>query len=646
MESAQPFAWCLLGAQGEGLPGDRLAYDGASIACTVVPSRDGERSMRRPHRRRHRVTERWKGAIVIVGPTFVWVRALLLITAGGAGVALFAGKTQTGQPALPAVLEVLVGWSFVACGIFLWTRRPTHRLGPLMTSVGMLWLVGRTMMLVVHPVVYPAGLWLTDLWAPAFVVFLLSFPTGRLRSRADLAIVGVFLFVAVPLEALWLVFLAPENGMNVLGVAPDPAAAHVVDRIQRVTFSFGAVLLVIALGRRWLRSSDPVRRQMAPVLVGGAAILLQSVSWITFSFGSSSELLNDLIFVAQIAIPIAVVSVILRARMARAAVADLVVELGQAPTPARLREALANALGDPSLRVAYWSPARDRFIDAAGTTVDLPDPGTGQAVTMLERNGVQETAIIHDAILLEEPGLIASVASAMRLAVENDRLTAEVEAQLNEVRASRTRIVEAGDAERRRIERDLHDGAQQRLVSLSLTLRAARNALGEAGDPAVRQSLDRAADDAREALAELRDLALGIHPLILTEAGLGEAVESLADRATIDVTVDVGSERFSAAVEGAAYFVVSEALANIAKYANASTATVRIRGLDDHLTIEVGDDGVGGADPRSGSGLRGLADRLAALDGTIEIVSPPGGGTRISARIPTRSPSPDPVSTL
>jgi signal transduction histidine kinase len=332
--------------------------------------------------------------------------------------------------------------------------------------------------------------------------------------------------------------------------------------------------------------------------------------------------------------------------MARAGIADLVVEMGQAPTPARLRDALANALGDPSLWVAYWEPSGDRFVDAAGAPVQLPDDGTGQAVTMLERNGVPEAAIIHDAILLEEPGLIASVASAMRLAVQNDRLTSKVEAQLQEVRASRARIVEAGDLERRRVERDLHDGAQQRLISLSLELRMARSKLGEHGDSEVRRSLDRAADEAQAALVELRDLALGIHPLILTESGLGEAVESLADRTSVEVAVDVGPERYSPAVEGAAYFVISEALANVTKYAKATKATVHVRGLADHITIEVSDDGIGGADPRSGSGLRGLADRLAALDGTITVVSPVGGGTTVSAQIPTIRPTALPVPAL
>lgn len=234
--------------------------------------------------------------------------------------------------------------------------------------------------------------------------------------------------------------------------------------------------------------------------------------------------------------------------------------------------------------------------------------------------------------------LLVARLRARRLTDANARLQGQVEAQLQEVRASRARIVEAGEQERRRVERDLHDGAQQRLVSLSLELQVARRALGDDAEPAVRRSLDRAAGEAQQALTELRDLALGIHPLILTEAGLGAAVESLADRTPVPVTVDVGDERYPPAIEGAAYFVISEALANVAKYAGATKASVRVTRGDDHMGIEVEDDGVGGADPRSGSGLRGLGDRLAALDGTMTVVSPVGGGTRIAARIPTGGP--------
>jgi signal transduction histidine kinase len=594
---------------------------------------------------------------VIGRPTSNQVRALLLITAGALGLGMLVGKAQLAPLDLGALLEVVVGWSFVACGVLLWTRRPANRLGLLMALVGMLWLVGRTMTLVPIPAVFTAGIWLTDLWAAAFVLFLLAFPAGRLTSRADRAIVGIFLFVTVPLEFLWLLFWEPAasacppgvascSRLNALAIVPDASAAHLLDTMQRIGFTTGAVLLVIVIGRRWLRSSGPARRQMVPVLAGALAILPQAASWMLFTIGIRLGPLQNLVFLTQIVIPVAVLSVMLRTRMARAGIADLVVEMGHTPTPARLRDALANALGDPTLQVAYWSPGQDRFVDAAGQVMELPVEGTGQAVTMLERNGVREAAIVHDAILLDEPGLIAAVASAMRLAVENDRLSAAVQEQLQEVRASRARIVEAGDLERRRVERDLHDGAQQRLISLSLELRVARSKLGEGGDPAVRQSLDRAAEEAQAALVELRNLALGIHPLILTESGLSEAVESLADRTPIDVSVDIGHERYSAAVEGAAYFVISEALANVTKYAQASKATVRVKGLADHLTIYVEDDGLGGADPRSGSGLRGLADRLAALDGTITVASPAGGGTKITAVIPTDQPTVAPVPAL
>jgi signal transduction histidine kinase len=220
------------------------------------------------------------------------------------------------------------------------------------------------------------------------------------------------------------------------------------------------------------------------------------------------------------------------------------------------------------------------------------------------------------------------------LAADNARLQAEIEAQLREVRASRRRILAAGDAERKRVERDLHDGAQQRIVSLALALRLARSRLGDDLDPSAKDSLDQAADDAKAALAELRELARGIHPQILTEAGLGPAILSLAARSPIAVEVEIGDHRYPAAVEGAVYFTISEGLANIAKYAGAGGALVRVEQVDQHLAIEIVDDGVGGADPASGSGLRGLADRLDAINGSLEVHSPLGAGTRLVARIP------------
>jgi signal transduction histidine kinase len=203
---------------------------------------------------------------------------------------------------------------------------------------------------------------------------------------------------------------------------------------------------------------------------------------------------------------------------------------------------------------------------------------------------------------------------------------------VQELRASRARIVEAGTAERRRLERDLHDGAQSRLVALALMLRAARN---RADDPKLAELLDHAQEELRTSLAELRELARGIHPAVLTDRGLEPALEALTARAPVPVALEVASAgRLPEPVEAAAYFVVSEALANVAKYAQATQASVAVRHVNGSLTVEVTDDGVGGADAAGGSGLRGLADRVAALDGTLELDSPAGRGTRLHAEIP------------
>ena len=233
--------------------------------------------------------------------------------------------------------------------------------------------------------------------------------------------------------------------------------------------------------------------------------------------------------------------------------------------------------------------------------------------------------------------MVRSVAAATRLALENERLTAEVLTQLGEVRASRARIVLAGDAERRRVERDLHDGAQQRLVTLALALRIARDRL-DGSDPRVGASLDQASHELDLALAELRALARGLHPTVLTEEGLAAAVEALGDRSPVPVAVfvapEVAERRCATDVEAAAYFVVAEALTNVAKYAHASRSTVRIGRTEGVLSVEITDDGVGGADVGRGSGLRGLDDRVAAAGGRFDVVSVPGAGTTVRAEIP------------
>jgi signal transduction histidine kinase len=295
-------------------------------------------------------------------------------------------------------------------------------------------------------------------------------------------------------------------------------------------------------------------------------------------------------------------------------------------------EMLAESLGDRSVAIAYWLPDREVFVDEAGRPVNLPEPGSGRAWTAVERDGRRVAAIVHDAALDTSSELVQAAAAASSLAIDNERLKADLRARVAELRVSRQRIVEAADEARRRIERDLHDGAQQQLLALALELRVLRSRIN--GDDTV-ALVDGLAQRLDVALGELRELARGIHPALLTQSGLGPAIGSLAERSTAPVHAEVEVEgRLAAPVESAAYFVVAEALTNVTRYAHASRADVDVRRDGDELVVVVSDDGVGGVDVAAGSGLRGLQDRLAAVDGTLRIDSPEGEGTRLEARIP------------
>jgi signal transduction histidine kinase len=316
-------------------------------------------------------------------------------------------------------------------------------------------------------------------------------------------------------------------------------------------------------------------------------------------------------------------------------VSELIARVGEAPKRGELGSALRRALGDPSLELYYWLPEDQRFVDVRGQPFELPDPESGRAVTLVERDGDCVAAIVHDPMLLDEQhGSVDAIGAAAALALENERLDAELRAKVGELRASRSRMLRIALEERRRLERDLHDGAQQRLVSMALNMRLARDRLRD--DPAsAERMLDGASEELESALEELRELARGIHPAVLSDRGLDAALETLASRAPVPVELGrLPSERLPEAIELAAYFVVAEALTNVAKYAAATHAAVNIERSNGRLMVEVADDGVGGADPENGTGLRGLADRLAVIEGRLEIDSPFGGGTTIRARIP------------
>jgi signal transduction histidine kinase len=298
-----------------------------------------------------------------------------------------------------------------------------------------------------------------------------------------------------------------------------------------------------------------------------------------------------------------------------------------------VREVLAERLGDRTLAIAYWLPERGLFVDQRGHPVTLPEPGTGKAWTAVEHNGSRVAAIIHDAELQARPELVEAAAAGAVLALDNERLKADLRARLQELHASRRRIVAATVEARRRLERDLHDGAQQRLVSLSLDLQLLR---GRIADGSTVELLDDTIAKLGEAMTELRELARGIHPPMLSDRGLAPALDALAQRSAVPVELELKLDgRLPAEVETAGYFVAAEALTNVAKYADATHARVAVTDTGGVLELEVRDDGIGGANAASGSGLRGLSDRVAALDGELIVDSPVGSGTRVTATIPS-----------
>jgi signal transduction histidine kinase len=312
-------------------------------------------------------------------------------------------------------------------------------------------------------------------------------------------------------------------------------------------------------------------------------------------------------------------------------VGDLLIELRPDPARSDLRDALARTLRDPSLGLVYWLPDFRTYVDQEGRAVAVSDEN-GRTATSIDRNGVHVAALLHDGVLDHEPELLEAACAAAGITLENERLNAELRARLEELKGSRARVLEAGQKERQRLERNLHDGAQQRLVALSLELSLLEEQLTE---PAARTRVDEARREITLSLEELRDVARGIHPAVLTGHGLAVALESIAARAAVPVRLSVEIEgRLPEQVEVAAYYVVSESLANVGKHAKATKATAKIVRVKGQVVVEIVDDGVGGADTERGSGLRGLADRVEALGGRLRVWTPVGGGTRVRAEIP------------
>ena len=331
--------------------------------------------------------------------------------------------------------------------------------------------------------------------------------------------------------------------------------------------------------------------------------------------------------------PVAFLIGVLNARLARSGVADLVVELRAEPTPAALPELFSRALRDPSVMLAYWLPEYGCWADLGGRPVDLPTHDPRRTITVISQDGVRLAALVHSPALDDEPELLDAVSAAAGIALENGRLHSELRARLEELRGSRQRVIEAGQRERQRLERDLHDGAQQRLIALSIALSTLEERVGD--DPDSKAQLDQVRREITLSLEELRAVAHGLHPAVVSGHGLAVALESLVARAPVPVRLNVDlADRVGERLEVAAYYVVCESLANIGKHAQASSAAVAVARANGHLVVEIVDDGVGGADSERGTGLRGLADRVEALDGRLRVWTPHGGGTRVRAEMP------------
>jgi signal transduction histidine kinase len=469
----------------------------------------------------------------------------------------------------------------------------------------------------------------------------LAWPTGRLRSRFECGVVIFDYAQTIGFSVAAMMFWNPafigcttECPANVLLVGDG--SRPVWDTLNTVGGFVGLITTAVVLTlivRHWRSARGWSRRAMVPLvwlacavgseqIVAGGAVNLPLSSLVSFGLAPLVMLAGPALFVIST----------VRARTAGGALGAAIVDLEPGGSPGRLREALAGALGDSTLQLAFLRPDGSGYLDTASRAVDVDRPGPGRVVARVADS--DEAVLVYDEGLALEPQLVKLTAAAASMALEHARLQAEVQAQLEQVRASRARIVEAGDAERRRLERDLHDGAQQRLVTLSLALGMARDR-ASAADPELGLLIESAGKEAREALTELRELARGIHPAVLTETGLTGAIQALAERSPVATTItSVPDGRFPAAIEATAYFVVSEALANVSKHARADSAEVTIRQRPGRLVVEVSDDGAGGARPEGGSGLRGLADRVASVGGVLRVDSPSGGGTRLEADLP------------
>ncbi|MBV9592600.1 MAG: hypothetical protein JO147_02190 [Actinobacteria bacterium] len=531
------------------------------------------------------------------------------------------------------ILSIIGPVSFIGCGILAWSRRPSSGVGALMIFAGWTFIIGDLGGVESTPLIAISDA-LGVIGVAAITHLLLGFPSGRLRSTAARWTVAAAYFVALVLQIP--VYTLSETGTP-LTIAVRPSLETIFGHLQ----SWSALLVFIVAGiiafRRWRQTERKKRRILGPLYIYTIVSLMFLPFWHLFIAGPAVDPLDvaDAEFADMSLVPVLFLVAMLRGGFARTtAIEDLARRLGaEASSPEQLRTALVNTLGDPTIELLYWSAEREIYVDAAGY------PAT---IETFEGMGLQEIhvgsrlvgAFTYDATYFPDRSDAESTARLIAVAVDRDRLTAELLANEQTLRRSRSRIANAAQSERRRIAQRLHDEMQGRLVVLALKAQLIAEATNISAEDL--QELRAEADATSE---RLRAIVSDVMPTPLIERGLAAAIDDFVDRIPIPIEVsfdsDIGSTRLPPAIEDLAYFIVAESVTNSLKYGKARSRSVRVRVEADQVLLHIDDDGIGGAGQRVGHGLRSLLDRVDALGGRMTIVSEPNAGTHVAVVLPS-----------
>lgn len=532
---------------------------------------------------------------------------------------------------------------FLVAGLWAWLRKRNRTLGFLVALTGVA-IACTALSTSQNQPAFLIGVGL--LYLPLALVghLLMVFPSGQFEARyqRSLVAIGYFdaLLLAVPFVLLFdFQALCPNCEPSPLGPTASPAAFELLALLRLFLAAVMTTGLAIALTQRWIAATPSTRHQMAPV-IGAGGVVLAAFALAFFGFAangpsSERELATVAIMLLAGLIPFSLCIALRQRGFDRdLALEDLSSKLAaQRADQVDLRALLAELLGDPSVEIVYWLQSKNEYVTEQGLPYEEDLVSASSTVHPIGDSNERIGAVVYSSIAADRSELLGAAEYDIGVAMRDSRIEADLRANIAEISSSRLRLLATADEKQRRIERDLHDGAQQGIVSIALDLALTAN------DPVIderpRAAMLRSAALLTNLTEELRELARGIHPAILTDGGLDGAIKSLADRCPIPTKIRGSCDgSLPRSVESAAYFVVAEALTNVARSSGAEFVDISVLRTDSKITLTVRDDGRGGADPSKGTGLRGLADRVAAVGGELAITSRHGDGTSIFVELP------------